>query len=115
MSCKECNEYLTLSSGEIDDDASVIWCSFIWTILKDDSIHKIHGALILRFIPLEWRPWWINALNNIYPIIFGNITMDSPSPTFLDITKNTKNSTGISIHIFCKDYNLQQTIILYQQ
>ena len=44
--CKECNEYLTLSCGEIDDDASVTWCSFIWTILKDENIHKNYGVLI---------------------------------------------------------------------
>ena len=44
--CKECNEYLTLSSDEIDDDASVTWCSFIWTILTDENIHIKYGVLI---------------------------------------------------------------------
>ena len=34
------------------------------------------------------------CIENIYPIIFGNITMDSPSPAFLDITKNTKEWDG---------------------
>lgn len=68
--CKECNKYLTLTAKEINDSANIVnaasieWCSFIWSILSNEKIHEKYGALIWRFIPLNWRPWWINSLRN---------------------------------------------------
>jgi len=89
--CKECNTYLTVPTKEINNKASVTWCSFIWTILKDKNIQEKYNDSIWRFIPLAWRPWWINALKTKFPTIFANITLDHPSPVFKDISADIKD------------------------
>ena len=83
--CKECNQYLTPGDqvGNIDE---VVWCSFMWSILSNRSIHQHYGDYVWRFVPYEWRPWWLNALQNKFPTIYSNITIDHPSPAIKDKT-----------------------------
>ena len=76
--CLECNQYLTQTADEIVNEASVTWCSYIWTVLKDEFIHEKYGEMIWRFIPVEWRPWWIDVLKEKFPFVFGNITITKP-------------------------------------
>ena len=42
--CHECNVYLTSSAATIgDDEERLVWCSFLWFILKDTNVHKNDG------------------------------------------------------------------------
>ena len=58
--CREWNTYLTNTIKNVE--ASVAWSGFIWFILKDMEVHDKYGALIWRFTPTQWQPWWIHNL-----------------------------------------------------
>ena len=62
--------------------------------MKDECLHEKYGESIWRFIPLEWRPWWLNSLKESFPLIFGNITLTHPVPVFQDITANIEEWNG---------------------
>ena len=81
----KCNVYLTSYTGTIGYiKERVVWCSFIWFISKDNDVHQNHGESIWRFIPTQWRPWWIGILRYKLPEVYKSISIDRPTPTFKD-------------------------------
>jgi hypothetical protein len=84
--CTECNTYLDPNNTTAKYDPNV-WCSFIWYLLTDSSIQTAYGHQIWRFIPMEWRPWWIDSTRRAS---FPTITMIHPAPIFKDKTIDIK-------------------------
>jgi hypothetical protein len=84
--CLECNSYLSPDHNSNVKDDEFVWCSFIWALLSNRDVHEKYGDLIWRFIPMEWRPWWMNSLSLQFITIFSDITIEQPSPAFTDKT-----------------------------
>ena len=98
--CHECNVYLTSDDtndidNEDDEDETadndntangilkrfdIIWPAFIWSLLKDETIHKHYGRFIWRFIIHNWRPWWIDSIKLRFPCIFEEVSLDMLTP-----------------------------------
>ena len=57
---------------------------FIWFLLEHYDIKTQYGSYIWRFIPLLWIHWWIIDAQELYV----NITIDTPSPIFIDGTND---------------------------
>jgi len=64
------------------------WPGFIWSMLSSTYVHDAYGTSIWRYIPYEWRLWWIDAVRHKFPRVYGSITMQSPAPAFLDGTRD---------------------------
>lgn len=85
--CRECNKYLT--SGAPKNSSrynSVVWPSFIWCLLSNNSVHQSYGENVWRFIPKEWRGWWLNSVKYFFYDIYNNTAHESPIPIFKDIS-----------------------------
>ena len=54
--CKEWNKYLDKNSTNRSFDVG--WCSFIWSFLINENIHKKYGDHNWRLLTLGWRHWW---------------------------------------------------------
>ena len=71
--------------------------------MKDEFIHEKYGEMIWRFIPVEWRPWWIDVLKEKFPFVFGNITITKPSAVFQDRTLHIKEwETDINSYLLSR-------------
>lgn len=82
--CHECHTYLT--TQELEEPKDFMWPSYIWYLLSDDEIHSKYGSYIWRFIPMEWRVWWLESCRTYHRHVFENITLQQPSPFFVDRT-----------------------------
>ena len=58
--CSNCERYLTIE----DDYNKEVYCwpSFLIHVLENESIHEQYGNLIWRYIPLQYRYWWLEYL-----------------------------------------------------
>jgi predicted GIY-YIG superfamily endonuclease len=86
--CHQCGLYLTLESKYQDEQ--YCWPSFILSLLENKSIHRIYKKWIWRFIPSNWRYWWISHVKDQFGNVFTDVTIDDPPPIFDDITMNIK-------------------------
>lgn len=84
--CSQCAEHLVSENNTMAKLCINTWPGFIWFLLKDEDIHSNYGSSIWRFIPLQWRYWWIDEAKACFPHIFNSVSIDSPSPIFIDKT-----------------------------
>lgn len=81
--CDQCSEYFTNPEKEVSLFENT-WPSFLWSILSDKEILDTYSNFIWRFVPLKWRPWWIDAVHECEGL--SDVTIDNPSPIFKDIS-----------------------------
>ena len=62
------------------------WPSYIWYLLQDSEIQLVYGSKMWKLIPYKWREWWIEPTKQFE--CFSDITMDSPTPYFVDRTSD---------------------------
>lgn len=85
--CYECAHHLvSIDNTVIANQCQFTWPAFIWSLLKNADIHSKYGDNIWRFIPKEWRYWWLTSLTETHPNVFQAISIDIPSPIFVDRT-----------------------------
>jgi hypothetical protein len=86
--CKQCELYLTLDSDFNKEE--YCWPSFFSKVLGNNLIHAKYGNYIWRFIPFPFRYWWLDHVQESFPLIFHDVTLTHPLPIFDDITHNIK-------------------------
>lgn len=91
--CSECSMHLKANETESNETESkdgstdqFAWPSFMWGLLTNKSVHEVLGINVWKFVPLLWRHWWIPSLLIFYPTIFSEVTIQQPSPFFVDRT-----------------------------
>ena len=72
------------------DEGSV----FVWYLLSNEEVHKMYGKSIWKFIPKTWRPWWLLVVRSKFSVVFNDITLDCPTPVFVDKTLDIKEWTS---------------------
>ena len=82
--CSNCERYLTIE----DDYNKEVYCwpSFLIHVLENESIHEQYGNLIWRYIPLQYRYWWLEYLQVTFPEVFHDVTLTCPTPALDDVT-----------------------------
>ena len=89
--CPQCDFYLDPQNNYAERNYdNVVWCSFYWALLSNRDVHIKYGYDVWRFIPKEWRFWWLDSLTNAFLHVHGDISMDEPSPAFKDKTIDIK-------------------------
>lgn len=73
--CHECSCYLTDNTREAKEYKN-IWPSFIWYIINNKDVQHVYGIDTWKFIPKEWRYWWLSSISDIF--CFENATIDFP-------------------------------------
>ena len=90
--CHECAQYLEATNVEVGSEVyNVAWPSFIWHILINERLHFTLGSKLWQFIPLLWRHWWIDAIQVMFPLIFGAVSTFIPPSIFVDRTIDYEN------------------------
>lgn len=75
-----------LEKYEDCDNNMYCWPGFLWSLLKDEEIHSLYGTDIWKFIPLQWRHWWLPAVSYHFPLFFNDVSIENPPPIFKDIS-----------------------------
>jgi hypothetical protein len=89
--CTECDFYLNPENNSRDNSFDdVAWCGFYWSLLSNSDVHIHYGQNIWKFVPIEWRSWWLDSLTTTFPNIFTDISLDQPSSVFKDRTMDRK-------------------------
>ena len=86
--CHECKSYLTEDQPQKREVEWInIWPSFYWNLLtKERGLGRVMGVNTWSFIPLIWRPYWLQVLHETFPVSYGTITIDDPPSFFRDYT-----------------------------
>ena len=63
--CTECIVNLTMEKPPY----KYSWPAFIYNLLMDQNIQQHYGEDIWKFIPVTWRYWWIDEVNNNLPTL----------------------------------------------
>ena len=93
--CNQCSEYLTLS--ENCDKEIFCWPGFLINLLENSSVHIKYGEKIWRFIPFQFRYWWLDYVRDRYPAIYSHVTLIQPKTIFDDVTPELKSwNNGIA-------------------
>ena len=80
--CSQC--YGFLSNHDHRNKHEYTWPSFVWALLSNEDVRLTHGQNMWRFIPKEWREWWLVAVQSKFPQQYKDVTIDSPAPHFHD-------------------------------
>ena len=89
MLCGECLTYLTSdNSKEIERNA---WPAFIWKTMIDNQVKLVYGNNGWRLIPKQWRYWWLESLMEYENETYGDIQMNHPKPSIIDISFERKD------------------------
>ena len=86
--CHECKIHVTSSeTSKVTNSPNSVWPTFIWYMIQNDNIIRNYGIeYIWKFVPSQWRYWWIEECTMIYR---NNITnLELPSPFFDDLTND---------------------------
>ena len=83
--CEQCHNHLITDNMEVAKDIKNCWPGFIWGILSDENIQRVYGDVIWRFLPHQWRLWWLDSSHFSIPSLL-NVTLDHPSSFIVDIT-----------------------------
>ena len=86
--CSNCEQSLTIK----DDYNKEVYCSpsFLICVLENESIHKQYVNLIWRYIPLQFRYWWMEYLQVRFPEVHHDVTLTYPTPVLDDVTIKLK-------------------------
>ena len=110
--CNPCNQHLTNPTDYTTD--AFCWPSFLLSLLENKSLHDHYGSTYLwRFIPTEYRYWWIDYIKLNFPNDFIDISIEYPKPFFNDITmdivdweKGINSGELTELARICNDYIL---------
>lgn len=86
--CDECSVHLTHDDTAIANQSKFSWPGFIWSVLENKEIHKTYGNYVWKFIPIQWRYWWLSSLHQTFPIIFEDASITSPKSVFVDLSSD---------------------------
>ena len=84
--CSLCAIHLTSDDTDDAKSSKNVWPGFIWSLLQNKDLHSKYGNRIWKFIPSQWRHWWLSSVCECFPVVFEDITIDDPSPAFVDRT-----------------------------
>ena len=93
--CEQCEQHLTDSDTDVAKQPRNMWPAFMWNILQSSQIHATYECeFIWKFIPLQWRRWWIDEVHTQFPTFYRNVTLSLPTSIFVDRTNdiNTWNN-----------------------
>ena len=83
--CNECSLFLVRANNNKSSRTfQYVWPSFFWNLLTNRKLQDIVGNTLWKFIPKEWRYWWMDSIT-IYDC-YENITLELPTPYFHDVT-----------------------------
>ena len=84
--CGECDAYLCHPSESGTNDSKIAWPAFVWEVLKNKEVRNRYDHYVWRFLPHEWRGWWINSVGEFEE--FEDVSLESPTCFFEDKTKD---------------------------
>lgn len=84
--CNECNKFLVTAETKESKKFKYTWPAFFWSIISDKTNTQIYGDYLWKFIPKNWRRWWIDEIKINNPTTYRNITLHKPTPFFTDKT-----------------------------
>ena len=89
--CYQCKQYLMSPTNSTFQSEEFCWPSFFYLLLTNKLTRKKYKSYLWRFIPRQFRFWWILHLKSVYPATYQDITIDKPSPIFNDLTSDIKH------------------------
>ena len=89
--CFECSNHLTCNDNNIAKENKNTWPGFIWSILQNKDIHEKYGIYVWKFIPRQWRHWWLSNTTDYIPLVYSGISIDEPKSIFVDLTTDIDN------------------------
>jgi hypothetical protein len=87
--CKQSYNHLINDDLKVAKDVKYCWPGFIWGILCNENIQNVYGEVIWRFLPHQWRYWWLESVIVSIPSLL-NVTIDFPSSFIVDVTSDIK-------------------------
>ena len=92
--CQQCGEYLT--SERSRNKADIVWPAMIWKWLSTEIAIVQHGSDLWSLIPRDWRPWWLDSVQQLHPK-YRRVTLENPPCSFVDVTlKKEEFATAIA-------------------
>ena len=96
--CDECRAYLTAAEFDSRDKGiwKVVWPSFLWTFLADASddsvVEKCGVEEAWKFVPLNWRAWWLPALVEYRTVRWAlpGMSLEGVGAHFTDVTDSLR-------------------------
>ena len=93
-----------------------VWPSFFWNLLTNRKLQDIVGNTLWKFIPKEWRYWWMDSIT-IYDC-YEDTTLELPTPYFHYVTiardsmRDSMNSKMLSsIAEACNEHLMQHCFV----
>ena len=97
--CPQCKVHLCSKEKKLYNAFTYTWPGFVWSMLSSRQVMVAYGAEVWRFIPKQWRPWWIHCIRNKFPQVYGNISLEDPQPIFTDVTQIQRDfEAGTNAH-----------------
>lgn len=59
-------------------------------IISDETIEAYGSVFAWKFVPTQWRSWWIQELKTHLPTAYLSVAKDSPISIFLDRTSDSE-------------------------
>ena len=83
--CMECKQFL---DDGITQTIANIWPTFIWKMLTNVDLFRVHGIYLWAFVPGGWHHWWMDTAGALYGggLEYRGITLLAPSPIFTDVS-----------------------------
>ena len=89
--CEQCEQHLTHTDLDVAKQPNNMWPAFIWNILQSSQIHDTYECeFIWKFIPLQWRRWWIDEVHSQFPSFYRSVTLSQSTSIFVDRTKKSR-------------------------
>ena len=83
--CIPCSHYLTLTTNY--NKNNYCWPSFYIKLLENTTIHSKYKNKIWKFVPIQFRYWWLSYLHERYPHVYSNVSIKSPLPFFKEVSR----------------------------
>jgi hypothetical protein len=84
--CSQCHSHLTIEDNKRAKVNAYSWPGFLWFLLSNEEVQQIYKEAVWRFIPIPFRHWWIDAVKLYFPTVYSNVSINSPSAIFKDVT-----------------------------
>ena len=82
--CEQRHSHLTLPDPKVYNSLGSNWPSFFWRLLTNKKVQMTNKDRAWRFIPSEWRHWWLKTLKVVDPMVYRHISLTHPSPVIKD-------------------------------
>ena len=87
--CVECDTYLCRDIPQGTNTSTFLWPAFVWEVLKNANVRNMYNNYAWRFLPLEWRGFWLNSLGEFNE--FSDVSLKSPPSFFADKTEAVRD------------------------